>query len=217
MQYTTLCTLLKVLQTLAAFLQTLATAVQNFQNAAQSCDQQSPSLSHYCQLPDLTQYVFTGSYSGSDAAGQAYSEMSTSTLDQLSDNPAQQDSAILSSADLLDSIASSSASALQQQQLSDVPYMQISGNRQPASFVKQWTEFMSQLQQAFRARLPDPQALLAVLNTLQKASTASAAAASEADTTAAALQDESQPSNQTAEAAQEASQAAAEEAAGEAA
>ena len=158
-RHTTLCTLLKVLQTLTRAIQKLQAATQEL----------------------------NGLYTG-DPADHAHGAQGSVMLPQLlSTQPS--DSAQLNSDDptQLDALQSAGNAAfvsLLQQQLQDAPFLVDASQQQQPSLLSQWTDFTLHLQQAFRARFPDPQSLLATLSTLQRDSTPSAPSGAAADSAA---------------------------------
>ena len=82
--------------------------------------------------------------------------------------------------------------SLLQQQLQDAPFLVDASQQQQPSLLSQWTAFTLHLQQAFRARFPDPQSLLATLTTLQRDSTLSAPSGAGADSAAETAPDSAQ-------------------------
>ena len=81
--------------------------------------------------------------------------------------------------------------ALQQQQQQDLPFLNDGMHQPEKSLHRQWTDLCLQLQQALRARIPDPQSLLALLATLQRADAQAAEGAQEAGIAAESAVDES--------------------------
>lgn len=166
--HTTLCTLLKLLQTLKMTCQTLQTAIYRLSDREpRSADN---SLPHSLQAQDLAPNAREWSAQDSDVQAQ-HSDFSTGFAS------AQLKSANMASSEVLDSVAELVAEALREQQLRDTPYLTDAHQQLEPSLPSQWTEFVLQLQQAIRARLPDPQSLLALLATLHRGSTQTATTA----------------------------------------
>jgi hypothetical protein len=166
-RHTTLCTLLKVLQTLTGAFQKLQAAT----------------------------HKLTGFYSGDPAdhaLGAQHSVMFPQPLStQLSDS-AQLNSDDDTQLDALQSSGNAAFVSLLQQQLLDAPFLVDTSQQQQPSLRVQWTDFTLQLQQGFRARFPDPQSLLATLSTLQRDSTSSALSGAGADSAAETSPDSAQ-------------------------
>ena len=154
-RYTTLCTLHKVLQTLEALIQSLQEAAHKLSVTDPITPRDSAHL-----LSDASP---TSQAQGSDAGlhRQPPNSGPSSPSPELN---LQEDRPLPS----LDTIAESTFAALLKQQLLEVPYLNDTTSQPTASLLSQWTAFTVQLQQTFRARVPDPQALLAVLAALQR-------------------------------------------------
>ncbi len=158
-RHTTLCTLLKVLQTLTGAFQKLQAATN--------------------KLSEL--------YSGHPvdyAAGAQHSVMFPQLLSTQLPDSAQLNSDNDTQLDALQSAGNAAFASLLQQQLQDAPFLLDASQQQQPSLFAQWTAFTLHLQQAFRARFPDPQSLLATLSTLQRDSVPSAPSGAEADSAA---------------------------------
>lgn len=180
-RYTTLCTLLKIVQTVQAELQTVQTTVQTL--AAPPAQAHMPAahssgLTAPSRHSDAVHEVLSGGDSDASTSG---------ALDAVSD------------------AAEAAFAVLQQQQL-QAPFLNADTQQQEAqSLHSQWTGFFLQLQQSLRSSLPDPQSLLAVLSTLHRTSSqAPPANAEEAGHTADSLmpdslQDDSQQLHQASE------------------
>jgi len=166
-RHTTLCTLLKVLQTLTGAFQKLQAATHKLSlfYSDDSADH-APDAQHSVMFPQLL------STQPSDSA-------------QLnSDNDTQFDA--------LQSAGNASFVSLLQQQLQDASFLVDASQQRQPSLLAQWTAFILHLQQAFRARFPDPQSLLATLSTLQRDSTLSAPSGAGADSAAETAPDSAQ-------------------------
>ncbi|KAL0021866.1 hypothetical protein WJX77_009321 [Trebouxia sp. C0004] len=158
-RHTTLCTLLKVLQTLTGAFQKLQAATD--------------------KLSEL--------YSGDPAdhaPGAQHSVMFPQLLSPQHSDSAQLNSGNPTQFDALQSAGNAASVSLLQQQLQNAPFLVDASQQQQPSLLTQWTDFRLQLQQAFRARFPDPQSLLATLATLQRDSTPSAPSGAGADSAA---------------------------------
>ena len=145
-RYTTLCTLLKIVQTIEAELHTLQTDILTL--AAPPAQAQRPD-DHNSRLTAPTQH--------SDALHDLLPNQ---------DREASESGAL----DAITEAAAAASTALQQQQQLEVPFLNADMQQQAQSLHTLWTAFLLQLQQALRASLPDPQSLLAVLSTLYKTS-----------------------------------------------
>lgn len=171
--YTTLCTLLKLIQTLAESLHRLQAAIHNLagvdsvsaHEAIHEPIHEAGTLDSHIPLQALSTLR-----SDSGAVAQQFELLTARPSAQLDQDDCPQP-------DVLDSIANTALAKLLQQQQQDTPLTVDAHQQQPPSLLHQWTELVLQLQLAFRARLPDPQSLLAVLSTLQRSSAQSAAPA----------------------------------------
>lgn len=143
-QYTTLSTLLKVLQSLHTVQHDIQAAVEI---ASRQTDVQTEPVTEPNQapLPQLFQ------------AEQHHPVDLLSSTDQVSMGA------------YLRQYTEAGASVFEQmQQQQGLLLLDESDQSREASLLLQWQSFLEQLQQAFRARLPDPQSLLALLASLQK-------------------------------------------------
>lgn len=168
-RYTTLCTLLKIVQTVQAELHSLQTDIQSL--AASPAQVQTLDV-HDSGLTASTQY--------SDA------------LHDL----CLTESGEASEPDAVDAVSAAAAAAfavLQQQQQQEVPFLNGYVQQQAQSLHSQWTGFLVQLQQSLRASLPDPQSLLAVLSTLYRNASQVSPNNAEANHAADALMHDSPP------------------------
>ena len=143
-QYTTLSTLLKVLQSLHTVQRNIQAAVviASRQTDAQTEPATETNQAPLPQLFQAEQHLIVDLLSSTDHTGMGdylrhYVEAGASVFEQM-----QQQQGLL----LLDK----------------------SDQSREASLLLQWQSFLDQLQQAFRTRLPDPQSLLALLASLQK-------------------------------------------------
>ena len=159
-RYTTLCTLLKLVQAAQSALQALQIDIQTL--ATQSA---------HAQTPDA--------YDSELAAPAQHS------------GPFH-DSSLQKAHDAVDAVAANAFAMLQQQQQQDVPFLSNNMQQpQAPSLHSQWIGLHLQLQQSLRASLPDPQSLIAVLSTLLKTVTQSAAGKAEAGAAVDSLMHES--------------------------
>ena len=156
MRHTTLCTLLKVLQTLIEAFQKLQTATHKLSGL-------------YSDEP------------ADHAPGAQSSVMFPQPLSTQRSDSAQLNSDNDTQLDALQRAGNAAFLSLLQQQLQDAPFLVDASQQQQPSLLSQWTAFTLHLQQAFRARFPDPQSLLATLTTLQRDSTLSAPSGAGAD------------------------------------
>ena len=163
-RYTTICTLLKILQTVQSALLSLQAELQTL------------------AVPSACTQTYS---SGSDAHAQRSSPMSDPLPDE------RHSPSAVAAPDVLNNAAASFFAVLQQQQQQLCPFLVDNVQQLEQSLVTQWTDFKLQLQQSLRARLPDPQALLAVLATLQKGSAQAAADAAATGKAADLTMDES--------------------------
>ena len=154
-RYTTLCALLKILQTVQPALLALQAELQTL-----ACAQTHNS--------DLDTHAQRSSLRSQPQQNEQHSASAITPLD------------------VLNNAADSAFAVLQQQQHQLCPFLTDDLQQHEQSPPTQWTDFSLQLQQSLRARLPDPQSLLAVLATLQKSS-----AQADAATTDKASKDES--------------------------
>lgn len=168
--YTTLCTLLKVLQTLAASMHRLQAAIHSLA-AVDSTSAHEATHEPFREAGTLDSHVplqaLSTLRSNSGAVAQQFELLTARPSAELEqdDNPQP---------DVLDHAANLAFATLLQQQQQDTPLLVDALQQQQPSLLRQWTDFALQLQLAFRARLPDPQSLLAVLSTLQRSSAQSA-------------------------------------------
>lgn len=137
-RYTTLCTLLKLVQTAQSALQTLQTDIQTLSALPA---QAQVSVTHDSGLPAPA--LHSGPFCDSGPASDV-------------------DDAVSAAA------AHAFATLQQQQQLDMPFLSGNMQQQQGTSLHMQWTTLYLQLQQFLRASLPDPQSLLAVLSTLAK-------------------------------------------------
>ena len=162
-RYTTLCTLLKLLQTAQSALQALQTAIQTLA---------TPSAQP--QIPDAHDSVLAGPAQQSSPCHDSLLEEAHGAVDAVG------------------AAAATAFTMLQQQQQQDVPFLNNSMQQQQApSLHIQWIGLHLQLQQSLRASLPDPQSLLAVLLTQPKTTSQSAAGKAEAEAASDSLMHES--------------------------
>ncbi len=166
-RHTTLCTLLKVLQTLTGAFQKLQAATQELSGLySDDPADHAPGAQHSVMFPQLL------TTQRSDSAQLS------------SDDPTQ--------LDVLQSAGNAAFASLLQQQLQDASFLVDASQQQQPSLHTQWAAFALHLQQAFRARFPDPQSLLATLSTLQRDSTPSAPSGAGADSAAESAPDSAQ-------------------------
>ncbi len=173
--YTTLCTLHKVLQILRATFQVLQAALHTLSES------ESQSV-----ITETTQRL-RAQDSGFQAQALSIPRSDPDAHTQHSDSAATFASAQLSSdialtTNILDSVADSAFASLCHQQQQEDPCLADAQHGQEQGLLLQWANFMLQLRQACRARLPDPQSLLALSATLHKGSTQPAVLSKEADT-----------------------------------
>lgn len=161
-RHTTLCTLLKVLQTLTRAFQKLQAATHKL------------SVLSELYSDDPVDY----------AAGAQSSVMLPQLLSTQPSDSAQLTSDKDTQLHVLQSAGNAAFASLLQQQLQDALSLVDASQQQQPNLHTQWTAFALLLQQAFRARFPDPQSLLATLSTLQRDSTASAPSGAGADSEA---------------------------------
>ena len=166
-RHTTLCTLLKILQTLTRAFQKLQAATQKLRGLCSD----DPA---------------------DHALGAQHSVLFPLLLSTQSSDSAQLNSDNDTQLDALQSAGNVAFVSLLQQQLQDAPYMVDASQQQQPSLLTQWTAFTLHLQQAFRARFPDPQSLLATLSTLQRNSIPSAPSGAGADSAAETPPDSAQ-------------------------
>ena len=166
-RHTTLCTLLKVLQTLTEAFQKLQTATHKLSGL-------------YSDEP------------ADHAPGAQSSVMFPQPLSTQRSDSAQLNSDNDTQLDALQRAGNAAFLSLLQQQLQDAPFLVDASQQQQPSLLSQWTAFTLHLQQAFRARFPDPQSLLATLTTLQRDSTLSAPSGAGADSAAETAPDSAQ-------------------------
>ena len=150
-RYTTLCTLLKLVQTVQSALQTLQTDM------------------HALTAPSAQAQTLDTHSSGLTAPAQH----SNPFHDLL------EDAGVASAVHAGDAVTAAAAAAfemLQQQQQLILPFLNdnVQQQQQTLSLHTQWIGFHLQLRQMLRANLPDPQSLLAVLSTLQKSASQAA-------------------------------------------
>lgn len=163
MRYTTLCTLLQLVQSAQSALQTLQAHIQTL---AEECAQAR---------------ILDAHISGLAAPAQHSSPIHDSSPLEATD-----------AADAVSASAASAFAMLQQQQHQDVPFLNDGTQQQQApSLHTQWIGLHVQLQQLLRASLPDPQSLLAVLTTLLKIVSQSAPGDTEAEAATDSLMHES--------------------------
>ncbi|KAA6426422.1 MAG: hypothetical protein FRX49_03533 [Trebouxia sp. A1-2] len=167
-RHTTLCTLLKVLQTLTGGFQKLQAATHKLSRLySDDPADHAPGAQHSVMFPQLL------------------STQLSESAQLTSDNATQTDT--------LQSAGNVAFVSLLQQQLQDAPFLVHACQQQQPSLHAQWTAFTLHLQQAFRARFPDPQSLLATLSTLQRDSIPAAPSGSGADSAAETAPDSAQP------------------------
>ena len=164
-RYTTLCTLLKLIQTAQSALQALQTDIQTL--ATPSAEAQIPDA-HVSELAAPAQH-----------SGPFHDLL----LEEAND-----------AVDAVSVAAATAFAVLQQQQHQDRPFLNDSTQQQQQqspSLQTQWIGLHLQLQQLLRACLPDPQSLLAVLSTLPKTVSCSAPGDTEVAAAADSLMHES--------------------------
>lgn len=142
-QYTTLNTLLKVLQSLNAVVHDVQAAVETVCRQTPSQTDVSPAATQ--TLPFLQflpeQHHLTGMSHGQDQ---------------------------LTTDEYLQQYAASRAAVFEQAQQQQDLLSDGASHTREASVLAQWQSFSDELQQALRARLPDPQSLIALLASLQR-------------------------------------------------